>query len=41
MLADLDEGEHTDYERLSALARCMRRRDLVVAPATQDEPTEA
>lgn len=40
-LASVDEGENTDQERLSALATALRRRDLRVVPAAQDEPIEA
>ena len=40
-LASVDEGENTDSDRLHRLSVALRRRDLVLAPGSQDEPTEA
>lgn len=40
-LASVDEGENTDADRLHRLSVALRRRDLVLAPPSQDGPTEA
>jgi hypothetical protein len=40
-LADLDEGEHTDWERLTALAESLRNGGATLVRATQDEQPEA
>lgn len=40
-LADLDEGEHTDWERLRGLAKSLRGGGLAVTGPAADEPTEA
>lgn len=41
LLADLDEGEHTDAERLRLLARQLRRRVTSAETGTADEADEA
>lgn len=41
LLADLDEGEYTDGDRLVRLAKALRAGQLVLAPAAQDAPIEA
>lgn len=40
-LADLDEGEHTDWDRLRGLAKALRVGEVTLSGATQDEPIEA
>jgi len=41
LLADIDEGEHTDWERLRGLAQSLRQGGLAVTGPAADEPTEA
>lgn len=41
MLADLDEGEHTDWERLTGLAKSLRGGGLAVTGPVADGPIEA
>ena len=39
-LASIDEGEHTDSDRLHSLAKALAAGALVVTPVTADAPTE-
>lgn len=41
LLADIDEGEHTDYERLTGLAKSLRDGGLAVTGPAADGPIEA
>lgn len=40
-LASIDEGEHTNSDRLWALARALREGRLTLTGSASDEPTEA